>query len=245
MFNWFVRTLRPAEERAGEGPDLAALLPVYGAGLLLAGARLSRRTGLRRRRTLAIRAARDWPRPVCSGSIARPGRGDADADRRRDRRRMAGRKRTGHRLALRRAAARRRPGDRRRRSLPRGSPAGLLSDAGGAPDLDPRAAAFLDQPRILLQLGNHHAFLLLPDREGQRRRAACSDFPAVLAGLRVLPAGRFRRHRSALRHDQPFGARRQRAGRNDRLRAARDGLSGQGRRRRRACLAAGRLCRGG
>lgn len=38
MFNWFVRTLRPAEERAGEGPDLAALLPVYGAALLLVGA---------------------------------------------------------------------------------------------------------------------------------------------------------------------------------------------------------------
>lgn len=38
MFNWFVRALRPSEERAGEGPDHVALLPVYGVALLLVGA---------------------------------------------------------------------------------------------------------------------------------------------------------------------------------------------------------------
>jgi formate hydrogenlyase subunit 3/multisubunit Na+/H+ antiporter MnhD subunit len=38
MFNWFVRALRPSEERAGAGPDTVALLPVYGVALLLAGA---------------------------------------------------------------------------------------------------------------------------------------------------------------------------------------------------------------
>ncbi len=38
MFNWFVRALRPAEARAGAGPDLVALLPVYGVALLLVGA---------------------------------------------------------------------------------------------------------------------------------------------------------------------------------------------------------------
>ncbi|MDF2810171.1 MAG: dehydrogenase [Microvirga sp.] len=38
MFNWFVRALRPSEERTGAGSDLVALLPVYGVALLLVGA---------------------------------------------------------------------------------------------------------------------------------------------------------------------------------------------------------------
>ncbi|CAM5304946.1 NAD(P)H-quinone oxidoreductase subunit 2, chloroplastic [Afipia felis] len=36
MFNWFVRALRPADMRAETGPDLVALLPIYGVALLLA-----------------------------------------------------------------------------------------------------------------------------------------------------------------------------------------------------------------
>ncbi len=35
MFNWFVRALQPAEVRSGRGPDLVALLPIYGVALLL------------------------------------------------------------------------------------------------------------------------------------------------------------------------------------------------------------------
>ena len=59
----------------------------------------------------------------------------------------------------------------------------LLSAARGHAAVAAGAAARLDQPRILLRLGDDHAVLLFSDPARARGRAACAALPAVLAGV--------------------------------------------------------------
>ena len=160
-------------------------------------------------------------RPLCARLAARPGKGCCDACRRPGRRRTPGCKPTpGHCLALRdrcswpAASSSPRPGFTGTMTAPGYYPmlAILLLSIHGA-------AALLDQPGILLQLGDRNALVLFPDRQGPGRGPHVLSFLLFSLLSAFLRAGGLRQRRRGQRHAPSLHAlMHERPGRQHRLR---------------------------